>query len=336
MWSENWNATISLRLSAREHITTESAVVAREQVFRISDGCSFHVEQPRRFQSFGASQSRLASTRIQFLRWETDCECETSIVRSASRHILLHIPLRGSFEAKQAGQIALVKVGQALLVGSAGEARRRWHGGCELLNLIVSREALARVLTADFGIAVEKPIAFSQLALLDLRDFSTMLDFVELVDDGMTGDRRPLRNPVIADCAEKLLLMLMLSSLPHSYEGDLQAERSVAVPFYIRRAENYLQAKMAQSITMQALCNAASVSARTLHYGFQKYRRQTPMKYLKGLRLAAARKALISARNTGTRVSDIALTVGYRQVSQFNRDYKARFGESPGATRRRQ
>ena len=58
------------------------------------------------------------------------------------------------------------------------------------------------------------------------------------------------------------------------------------------------------------------------------------MGYLKAVRLGLARDALMKDRRHGSiSVTDAAIAVGYANLSQFSRDYRARFRESPTQTR---
>ena len=77
------------------------------------------------------------------------------------------------------------------------------------------------------------------------------------------------------------------------------------------------------------------MSPRTLQYGFRRHRGTTPLQYLKRVRLDLAREALLQARTTGERITDIAGRVGYASASRFSRDYRERFGEAPSVTRLR-
>ena len=71
-----------------------------------------------------------------------------------------------------------------------------------------------------------------------------------------------------------------------------------------------------------------------MFYGFAKFRDHGPAERLRAIRLVQARNALIEARISGHKVADIARLVGYDNKSQFSRDYKAHFHESPSATLR--
>jgi transcriptional regulator GlxA family with amidase domain len=60
----------------------------------------------------------------------------------------------------------------------------------------------------------------------------------------------------------------------------------------------------------------------------------SPAERLRAIRLTQARHALIEARISGNKIADVARLSGYENKSQFSRDYKAYFHESPTATLR--
>src|SRR5262249_52673195 len=61
----------------------------------------------------------------------------------------------------------------------------------------------------------------------------------------------------------------------------------------------------------------------------------TPSQYLSALRLAQARRALLSADSGAETVTDVAMRFGFRELGRFAALYRKNFGESPSATLRR-
>ena len=59
---------------------------------------------------------------------------------------------------------------------------------------------------------------------------------------------------------------------------------------------------------------------------FRVIARMSPMRFVKEVRLDAARTLLLSE---GARASDVALRVGYESPAHFARDFKRRFGARP-------
>lgn len=332
----SWSKNCAQQMAGRQDFRTGGVTVAQRHISEITGGrCSFSVSAPTRFKGYGGTQARLGGTSIQFLKWESEAECQTTTFRPSDYHVLLHFPLSGGFEASQGTRRVTLNAGQLLVVSSEGTAVRQWQGPCELLNLVVPRQSLARMLTIDFGIDAARPLKFEPLAVLDLTKIATLTRLVETIIYDLNDEMSFFSNPLIGSQAEHALLLLLLKSIPHQHLHLLNEPKSNIAPFYVQRGEAYMRQHLGGNITMDALTAASGVSARTLYYGFEKYRNLSPMRYLKRMRLTSARQALIEARATGGKVSDVAIRNGYRNFSQFSRDYKEYFGKSPATTLRR-
>jgi AraC-like DNA-binding protein len=203
-----------------------------------------------------------------------------------------------------------------------------------LLNVVIPRRTLAHALAVDFGIDEDDNFGFEPLTIVDLNRTKTLTRLVETIILDLNDEASFFKAPLIGAQAERTLLFLLLKCIPHRYLPVLNEPPARIAPFYVRRAETYMREHMHTDVTIEMLTSISGVSARTLYYGFKDHRKLTPMKYLKKMRLTQARGALLEARLTGTKVGRIAEQVGYTNFSQFGRDYKALFGESPVMTLR--
>lgn len=330
---DRWSKTCATQMTRQRDFRSGGVAIAQRHIAEITQGrCLFSVNSPTKFSNFGAAQVRLGGTSIQFLKWVSDAQCQTSILRPPDHHIVLHFPLSGEFEARHGSRCVDAKVGQLLVVSSEGTTVRRWQGTCELLNVIIPRQALARMMAVDFGFDVVRPPKFEPLAVVDLNKAATLTRLIETIVADLNDPASFFSDPLVAAQAERTLMFLVLKSIPHDDLHVLNGPRCGIAPYYVRRAEAFMRQHLNEDVTIESLTAAAGVSARTLYYGFKKYRDETPMKYLKGVRLKSARQALLDARAVGGRVSHIAARFGYHNFSQFSRDYKECFGENPAAT----
>jgi AraC-like DNA-binding protein len=117
------------------------------------------------------------------------------------------------------------------------------------------------------------------------------------------------------------------ATVPRSPEA---ATRSRA----LRLALDYIEAHADEPPTMEAVCGAASVSARTLEYAFRNRFGVTPKQYLQATRLHRVRRDLgrVGADDS---ISEIAARWGFWHMGQFAADYRRQFGELPSETLRR-
>ncbi|MDB5507766.1 MAG: AraC family transcriptional regulator [Hyphomicrobiales bacterium] len=305
----------------------------RQRILEMSKGrCIFETIEPGRFLRFRGAEARVGRMNVKFLSWEGEGRYETSTWRTHDHHLALHIPLRGSFEARQTGDWVDVAPGSALVVSAAGETRRRWEGPCDLLNIMIDRDALDQSVTREAFAGPDGVLHFPDLTLVDLAEAQTLTRFVEMIVRDLETENSAFSDPAIGIEAERVLLQLLLRTMRHEVERRPIHERYRIVPAYMRRAERLIRERHAEALDVGAIALGSGVSPRTLQYGFRKYRRATPMAFLRDIRLSFARRALIDGR--GGSIHAVAASVGYVSDSQFSRDYRASFGESPTETRR--
>lgn len=107
---------------------------------------------------------------------------------------------------------------------------------------------------------------------------------------------------------------------------------SSVVPFYIRRAENFMRGHLQEQLCVEDIAVHAGVSARTLHAGFRTYRAVSVMIYLRNLRLDRVHEELGRSQIS---VTEAAIRCGFSHLGRFAQDYKRRFGLSPSVMQRR-
>ncbi|MEQ8696996.1 MAG: AraC family transcriptional regulator, partial [Bauldia litoralis] len=140
---------------------------------------------------------------------------------------------------------------------------------------------------------------------------------------------------IVAQAAERTRMLLAIQSYPHDLSDRIDRDGASSAPVYMRRAEEFIRENLSQPISVEALAAHAGTSVRSLYYGFSRAYGVTPMRFLRRVRLEAARTALRGRREEATTVTEIAFACGYGSLSSFCRDYKNCFGEAPSQTARR-
>ncbi|MFC3616465.1 AraC family transcriptional regulator N-terminal domain-containing protein [Lutimaribacter marinistellae] len=82
------------------------------------------------------------------------------------------------------------------------------------------------------------------------------------------------------------------------------------------------------SISVEDLAREANMSASSFHRAFKTVTGESPLQYLKKVRLNKARFLIV---REGLRVGSAANQVGYESVSQFSREFKRYFDVAPSA-----
>ncbi len=94
----------------------------------------------------------------------------------------------------------------------------------------------------------------------------------------------------------------------------------------ISRALKIMQSNFAEKLDVEHLAKVANMSSSTFHKAFKEVTSESPLQYLKKLRLNKARYMMIQE---STKAYIAAYEVGYESPSQFSREFKRYFGHSP-------
>ena len=99
----------------------------------------------------------------------------------------------------------------------------------------------------------------------------------------------------------------------------------------IARAIKRIHAEYNRALLVEELAREAGMSVSAFHHNFKAATSTSPVQYIKSVRLHKAR-ALMAQEGLGA--SGASERVGYASASQFSREYKRFFGESPRESRR--
>jgi len=127
------------------------------------------------------------------------------------------------------------------------------------------------------------------------------------------------------------VLLEWIEAIPSSVDA-LGVDSVAARRQLVDRACEAMLARRDEPLSLLALCRSVGASPRKLGYCFQEVLGISPAKYVRALRLNAARRALKLADDPRAGVQDIAARFGFWHFGQFSLDYKRQFGELPSAT----
>ncbi|WP_372761866.1 AraC family transcriptional regulator N-terminal domain-containing protein [Pseudoalteromonas sp.] len=137
-----------------------------------------------------------------------------------------------------------------------------------------------------------------------------------------------LSNPLEADIfgediVKELVYRVLCGPQGHTLFGLAMHDGHYA---RIARTLSIMHSDYAKPITVEALAEQVNMSISSFHRAFKQVTYESPLQYLKKLRLAKA-KTLITTH--GTKANEAALLVGYTSPSQFSREFKRHFNKTP-------
>jgi AraC-like DNA-binding protein len=202
----------------------------------------------------------------------------------------------------------------------------------EVLKLRFQRSRLEKYFTQAYGKPSASRLHFDT-AMADPQiaaRWISLLRFLVLTLNG-TGAHAPAMLEL--EAIEELLMLTLLNHQPHSYRSRSGRAADDGVSASFGRAVNFIRQHLASDITLADIAGAAYCSTRTLARAFKQSGEAAPMQYVHKLRLQAIRGDLLKQSAQRKTVAEIAFEWGYRHLGEFNRQYRAAFGETPTETR---
>lgn len=222
---------------------------------------------------------------------------------------------------------------EGVIVTSGPREILQYAEDCETRVLLVNRHKIADYCAKLIGGNIDKPLEFQPHFSLDSGVGRSWLRLTQYIAAELQ-DPHSLLNflPIAQQQLEQTLITALLLSHRHTYTDALLQPQSAAAPFYVKRAEAYIEANFAEPLSLADVAAYAGVSARSLQNGFQSFRSITPMAFLRSVRLQHAHRALLMADPSAATVTEIALSCGFGHMGEFGTLYKRTFGETPKQT----
>ncbi|MEM9454247.1 MAG: AraC family transcriptional regulator [Myxococcota bacterium] len=145
---------------------------------------------------------------------------------------------------------------------------------------------------------------------------NALVRFLDVVD-------RPMERKILGPGLERELLFEVLRGpngglLRNFVLRDGSAHR-------VARVVSYLEKNYREPLDIKAIAKQAGMSHSTLHEHFKKATSLSPIQFIKKMRLHEARALLLGGRGA----SEAAFEVGYGSPSQFSREFRRMFGQTP-------
>jgi AraC-like DNA-binding protein len=246
---------------------------------------------------------------------------------------LVGMPIAGASTIRSAGWELVSHPAIASVQSCLLPIQTQWDEGCSKLSIKIPRSALERRLAGLLGYAPSRPVEFLPRLELDSERGATWNGLIRFLLAELTPQSCYLTTPVGRRTLDDTLISTLLLVQPHNYSEALHAPAPAAAPSYVRRAEEMIASDPLLEDGLGGVAEQLGISVRTLYAGFRRYRKSTPLNFVRAQRLAKAREILCGAP-PGTRVTDVALSVGYSHFGRFAAEYRARYGELPSATLR--
>lgn len=173
-----------------------------------------------------------------------------------------------------------------------------------------------------------KPLATSSASIqIGAVQSATLDTTMELVTHRLlTVLNNPLEAEVFGeDIVKELVYRVLCGPQGHTLIGLAMHDGHYA---RIARTLSTMHSSYANQITVEGLAEDVNMSVSSFHRAFKQVTFESPLQYLKKVRLAKAKELIITS---GSKANEAALKVGYTSASQFSREFKRHFNKTPRA-----
>ncbi|WP_433296587.1 helix-turn-helix domain-containing protein [Pseudonocardia sp. CA-142604] len=210
----------------------------------------------------------------------------------------------------------------------------RWSPDAQHLILKIPRLSLENHLGDLLGRRVREVIDFDFGIDLTTGRGRSLLASVEFLARELDRPGGLTDMPVAREQLEAFVMTQLLHTGRHQFADELAAPAEPVRRGRLAPVLDYMEKHADEPLTPQELARVGCMSVRTLHATFQQALGESPMSYLRRIRLDHVRAELQRSDPTFVRVTDVAIRWGFLHQSRFAQQYRAQFGELPRETLR--
>ncbi|WP_162186194.1 helix-turn-helix domain-containing protein [Amycolatopsis jejuensis] len=275
-----------------------------------------------------ARLDHLASGTISLNRLQYGADVTISEIAPEQDEFLLSLPVGGRARFAYGATSAVLEPGTASVVSPYRAFRLDLDGQFDQVVVRLDRQLVERTAAQLAGTSGTLPVQFDLKADKLSRGVLALVEAsVHLATDPQLGGR-PWH-------LEALLAESLLLGYPNTAGRKLGGTAETPSSARVRRAMEYLQARIAESFPLAEVAQHCGVSLRSLQLGFRRETGLSPGEWLRMQRLDRAHAVLSAADPSATTVTATATACGFVHLGDFAAQFKARFGESPSAVLRK-
>lgn len=203
---------------------------------------------------------------------------------------------------------------------------------CAQICLMFPSEELHTELENLLGAPAARPLEFSRPMDLTTPAGATFIQTLRAIDLASAPGNHLLEHPLAALRLEQALMLTLLLTQPNNYSAALEQPPKTTGPTPIAQAIELIRTRPEHPWTVATLAAEVAVSVRSLQVGFARSVGQTPMRYLRQIRLERVHDELTQAEPGATTITQAAGRWGFTHLGRFAHEYHKTFGKLPSAS----
>ncbi|AXK62979.1 AraC family transcriptional regulator [Burkholderia anthina] len=294
--------------------------------------------KPHRMSVTGADQSldaafrslKIGNLQIFYLQYGAEVRVDPGELGDFT---LVQMPIRGAGHYTCGAHHVSGGRGVAAVLSPQESTQMAFSNELRQIIVRIEQAAIDRACVEHIELLPEKGLRFQPELDLNSPAGRAWCGALTYILEGSVAFSELLRTRAYAEHCERMLIDTLLFSHASNCSEALAAMpmRKAVRPAYVKRAEDYMRAHLPDVTSVEEIARTVGVSPRALFYAFRQTYDQTPMAYLRELRLKAVHAELKTGDPT-MRLTDVAMRWGFAHYGHFASHYRRRFGVRPQDT----
>jgi AraC-like DNA-binding protein len=292
-------------------------------------GHQMHVAAGETELAFAQQHTFVGALKFSLLTYGCDVTIAT---RGLPDFYLLQLTLDGQCEIECQGKTLALPTGTMFVMNPKVAYRKRWsRKATQLLiklpvPLVNGHGSLRERAKSSTTHALQFAAGIHSIG----QEGAALYRLLHYICADLQQDARFAHHPTMQREFESCVVAAVLSTFGQLPTAQSRAGKKLATPFYVNRAQAFMQMHLAEPLTLADLCRAAGISERSLELGFRQCHDASPIGFLKKLRLQHAHDMLSESRVDN--VTDAALASGFSHLGRFSQSYLLEYGVKPSDT----
>ncbi len=253
------------------------------------------------------------------------------------QYFAVHMPMNGRGIVEHRNSTFEANTIRALVTSPGLPLRITLDHDSPQLLIRIEERAMAAYLTRLLGHSMPRPLIFEPEFDLASEEAMRWHAAVQLIHTEVYHSGSLIQRGQGIGAVEELTMSSLLHLQPSNYQAEIlqpmQPDKRRSV---VQDATDYIEAHLAERITMDSVARAVHMSVRSIQHGFRDELGMTPMTYVRERRLERVHEELADAIPAdGVTVTAVAERWGFHHLGSFGVEYRKRWGEAPSSTLRR-
>jgi len=272
----------------------------------------------------------LGDCALGYVQYGFDVEIDSGVI---AQYLLVKSTISGQGRVTCGEQSARTSPQSIVMTSMLRPTLVMMSSECRHLTARVSREAVERRITEKLGRRLSEPLQFGMEVAAESDFGRAWHQLLRHLCELSATAPKALAAEDVRKQYSRTLIELLVHAAPHNYSEALERGANQSVPWYVRRAREYMHDHLAELQSVAEIAAWVGITPRTLQNGFRQVFNMTPAEYMRDIRLQALHEALLRA-DPARSVTELMQNVGIVNFGRYAQYYRRKIGVAPSVTLR--